>query len=75
MSGFLVRHRAHVRQGLVPEDYVRKLKHDGQEVSLTSDFKGYRFELTPPVTVTVLDGDVRGDAKAVKRVVPLAIVP
>lgn len=75
LSGFLVRHRAHVRQGLVPEDYVRKLKHEGQEVSLTSDFKGYRFELTPPVAVTVLDGDVRGDAKAVKRVVPLAIQP
>ncbi|HET6282403.1 MAG TPA: hypothetical protein VFH73_15665 [Polyangia bacterium] len=75
LAGFLVRHRAHVRQGLVPEDYVRNLKHEGQEIALTSENKGYRFELTPPVPVTVLDGDVRGDAKAVKRVVPLAIVP
>jgi hypothetical protein len=75
LAGFLVKHRAHVRQGLVPEDYVRTLKHEGQEIALTSENKGYRFELTPPVPVTVLDGDVRGDAKAVKHTVPLAISP
>ncbi len=31
--------------------------------------------LTPPVPVKVLDGDVHGNAKAVKHLVPLATVP
>ena len=75
LAGFLVRHRAHVRDGLVPEDYVRNLEYKGQKVALESESKGYRFKLTPPVPVTVLDGDVNGDAKAVKRMVPLAAVP
>ena len=75
LSAFLVRHREHVREGLVPEDYVRKLTYKGQEVALESESKGYRFKLTPAVPVTVLEGDVKGDAKAVKRMVPLAAVP
>ena len=75
LAGFLVQHRENVRDGLVPEDYVRHLEYKGQQVALQSDTKGYRFKLTPPVPVTVLDGDVRGDAKSVKRVVPIAVVP
>jgi len=75
LAGFLVKHRENVRDGLVPEDYVRKLEYQGQKVALESENKGYRFKLTPPVPVTVLDGDVRGDAKAVKRTVPLAVTP
>jgi hypothetical protein len=75
LAGFLVKHRANVREGLVPEDYVRNLEYKGQKVALESQSKGYRFKLTPPVPVNVLDGDVRGDAKAVKRLVPLSEVP
>jgi hypothetical protein len=75
LSAFLVRHREHSRDGLVPEDYVRNLSYKGQTVALESDFKGYRFKLTPPVPVNVLEGDVKGDVKATKRMVPLAAVP
>ena len=75
LAGFLVKHRENVRDGLVPEDYVRKLSYKGQEVALESDFKGYRFKLTPPVPVNVLEGDIKGDPKAIKRMVPLAAVP
>jgi hypothetical protein len=75
LAGFLVRHRAYVRHGIVPEDYVRNLEYKGQEVALETDNKGYRFELTPPVSVTVLDGDVRGNVRSVKGVVPLTVVP
>ena len=75
LTGFLVKHRENTRDGLVHEDYVRKLEYQGQQVALESDAKGYRFKLTPPVPVTVLDGDVRGDAKAVKHLVPLATAP
>jgi hypothetical protein len=75
LAAFLVKHRENVRDGLVPEDYVRNLEYKGQKVALESDSKGYRFKLTPPVPVTVLDGDVKGDAKAVKRMVPLVAAP
>jgi hypothetical protein len=75
LAAFLVKHHEHVREGLVPEDYVRTLTYKGQQVALESESKGYRFKLTPPIPVTVLEGDVKGDPKAVKRMVPLAAVP
>lgn len=75
LAGFLVRHHGNVRDGLVPEDYVRHLQYKGQDIALQSDSKGYRFRLTPPVPVRVLEGDVKGNAKAVKHLVPLATVP
>jgi hypothetical protein len=75
LSGFLVKHREHVRDGLVPEDYVRNLEYKGQKVALESESKGYRYKLTPPVPVTVLDGDVKGDVKSTKRLIPLAAAP
>ncbi len=75
LAGFLVRHRESVRHGLVPEDYVRRLEYKGQEVALESESKGYRFQLKPPVPVTVLSGDVRGNARSVRGMVPLSVTP
>ena len=75
LASFLVKHRENVRDGLVPEDYVRHLEYKGQEVALQSESKGYRFKLTPPVPVTVLHGDVHGNARATKSVVPLNVAP
>jgi hypothetical protein len=75
LANFMVKHRENERQGLVPEDYVRTLTYKGQEVALESESKGYRFKFAQPVPVTVLEGDVKGDPKAVKRMVPLAAVP
>ncbi len=75
LAAFLVKHHANVRDGLVPEDYVRHLQYKGQDIALQSDSKGYRFRLTPPVPVKVLNGDVRGNAKNVKHMVPLTAVP
>ncbi|HVT10496.1 MAG TPA: L,D-transpeptidase [Polyangia bacterium] len=75
LAAFLIKHHGNTRDGLVPEDYVRHLQYKGHDVALQSDSKGYRFKLTPPVPVKVLDGDVRGNAKAVKHMVPVAAVP
>jgi hypothetical protein len=75
LAGFLIKHHENVRDGLVPEDYVRNVEYRGQKVALESETKGYRFRLTPPVPVTVLDGDVKGDAKNVRRLVPLTEAP
>jgi hypothetical protein len=59
----------------VPEDYVRHLEYKGQQVDLATDNKGYRFALVPPVPVTILHGDVRGNARTVKGMVPLPVLP
>jgi hypothetical protein len=75
LAAFLLKHRENVRDGLVPEDYVRNVEYRGQKVALESETKGYRFRLTPPVPVNVLDGDIKGDAKAVKHLVPLTEAP
>jgi hypothetical protein len=75
LAGFVVRHRPNIRHGIVPEDYVRHLEYKGQQVDLTDDNKGYRFELTPAVPMTVLDGDVQGNARAVRGTVPLTVMP
>jgi hypothetical protein len=37
LAGLLVKHRENVRDGLVPEDYVRHLEYKGQEVALASE--------------------------------------
>jgi hypothetical protein len=75
LAAFLVRHHANTRDGLVPEDYERHLQYKGQDIALQSDSKGYRFKLTPPVPVKVLSGDIKGNAKNVKHMVPVAAVP
>jgi hypothetical protein len=56
LAGFLLRHRDHVRHGIIQQ-------------------RGYRFELTPPVPVDVLEGEVHGSRRAVARSVPLAERP
>jgi hypothetical protein len=75
LAEFLIRHHANTRDGLVPEDYERHLTYKGQDVALESESKGYRFKMTPPVPVKVLSGDVHGNAKATKHLVPVAAVP
>jgi hypothetical protein len=75
LAAFLVKHHANTRDGLVPEDYERHLQYKGQDIALLSESKGYRFKLTPPVPVKVLSGDVKGNAKSVKHMVPVAAVP
>jgi hypothetical protein len=49
LADFMVKHHENVREGLVPEDYVRKLQVEGQEEALVSETKGYCFKLTRPV--------------------------
>ena len=75
LAAFLIKHHANTRDGLVPEDYERHLQYKGQDIALLSESKGYRFRLTPPVPVKVLSGDVKGNAKSVKHMVPVAAVP
>jgi len=49
LTGFLVKHRENTRDGLVHEDYVRKLEYQGQQVALESDAKSVKH-LVPLAT-------------------------
>ena len=76
LAAFLIKHhetraRRPRARGLRAQAHATR----ASEVALESESKGYRFKMTPPIPVTVLEGDVKGDAKAVKRMVPLAAVP
>ena len=63
LMGFLVRHRAHIRRGSIPARYIRDLNVGETPVELRILSRGYLYELTPPVPVNVLEGNVRGSAR------------
>jgi len=78
LGGWLLTHREHVRHGPQPARYRRTLvdpEHpDDPEhtVELAVDFRGDRFELTPPVPVTVLKGRLRGwPRRPIEGVIPI----
>jgi hypothetical protein len=61
LTGFLVRHRHHVRHGSIAVRYARQARAGGRVVTFRIASRGYRYELTPPVPVNVLVGNVLGD--------------
>jgi len=63
LMGFLVRHRAHIRRGSIPARYIRSLNVGETPVELRILSRGYLYELTPPVPVNVLEGNVHGSAR------------
>ena len=72
LAGFLLTHRNHTRHGNLPVAYDRTILHGGQRLSLRARTRGYRFEFTPPISIDVLEGRVRGRRKTpVKGLRPL----
>jgi hypothetical protein len=65
MSGFMLAHREHEVRGPIPLDYTRSFRWRGKKRKLEFESRGYRYELTPPVEVEVLPGNVKGRAKRV----------
>lgn len=65
MTSFLLEHRNHTVRGKIAADFRRNLQpEDGSEpLTLEIDTRGYLFELTPPVPVEVLRGNVRGNVQ------------
>ena len=62
LGGFLLAHRAHVRQGERATAYARTVRHHGTfPIRITT--RGYLIELTPPVPVEVLPGRIRSRRK------------
>ena len=70
LASFLLRHRSHLIRGLMAKPFIHEFAWRGTKLKLPIPQRGYRFELTPPVEVEVLQGTVRGKI----RRVPLRIV-
>lgn len=70
LTSFLLAHRNHVVHGRIPANFRRELypptdDPDAVVQPLTMEItaRGYLFELTPPVPVEVLEGNIRGRPK------------
>jgi len=60
LTSFLLRHRHHVRDGSLTVRYSRVVGAGGLSIRFELQSRGYRFELTPPVRVDVLEGTIHG---------------
>lgn len=62
MTSFLLRHRNHRVQGRLAADWRRILHPEGseEEILMEVDTRGFGYQLTPPVPLEVLEGNVRG---------------
>ncbi|MBX3249483.1 MAG: hypothetical protein KF901_20065 [Myxococcales bacterium] len=60
LAGFVLRHRDHVRHGTIPVRYERSVRAGERTMTFRIDSRGYRYELTPPVPIEVLEGTLRG---------------
>jgi hypothetical protein len=62
IRSFLLHHRNHVVKGQDPEHYRRIVKFKGT-YQAKIDTRGFLYELTPPVPVDVLQGNIRSARK------------
>jgi hypothetical protein len=61
LTSFLISHRNHSTRGHLPASWRRTVVlEDGANAEFEVRSRGYLFELTPPIQVNVLDGNIRG---------------
>jgi len=63
LASFVLRHRNHTRHGSMFVRYQREVSTSSGPVTFRINSRGYRYELTPPVPIEVLEGDVRGGVR------------
>jgi hypothetical protein len=71
LGGFLLAHRDYVVKGQQKEFYRRVIHFGARAFTAKVDTRGYLYELTPPVPVNVLAGNIR----SVRKTPPLASAP
>lgn len=67
LADFLLRHRDHVVRGEQPEFYRRVVSYKDETFVAKLDTRGFLYEMTPPVQVTVLPGNIRSQRKVPPR--------
>ncbi len=60
MTGFLLGHRRHVRRGSLLVRHSREVRTSVGTTTFRIRSRGYAYELTPPVEVEVLEGNIIG---------------
>jgi hypothetical protein len=64
---FLLRHREHIVRGEQPALYRRVVFHRNERFVADIRTRGFLYELTPPVAINVLPGNIRSDRKIPPR--------
>lgn len=72
MTGFLLKHRAHVARGEMRAGYQRTLEYKDETIEVVVPKRGYLYELDPPVPVRVLEGRIAGPAQKPVSLIQLA---
>jgi len=67
LADFLLRHREHIVRGEQPEQYRRLVTYKGETFDARVNTRGFLYELTPPVPVNVLPGNIRSERKVPPR--------
>jgi len=60
LFSFVLRHRPFTRKGQSKLSYQHRFEFQGEEFQLDLRTRGYYYEMTPPVPVNVLEGNIRG---------------
>ncbi len=63
MYGFLLDHRPHTISGDQTMRHKRQFLYDGEVFEVRIPSRGFQYTLDPPLPVTVLKGDIKGDLK------------
>jgi len=63
LFSFVLAHRAFKRLGQSKLSYQRRFEHRGEEYQIDLRTRGYYYELTPPMPVITLEGNIRGKLK------------
>jgi len=67
LADFLLRHREHIVRGEQPVDYRRVVAYKGERFTANVTSRGFLYEMTPPVPVNVLAGNIRSVRKIPPR--------
>jgi hypothetical protein len=72
LADFLLHHRDHVVKGEQPERWKRIVRHDAETFSAELATRGFLYQLTPPVPVEVLPGNIISKRKLPPRLLAAA---
>jgi len=67
LADFLLRHREHIVRGEQPVGYRRVVTYKDETFVANITTRGFLYEMTPPVPITVLAGNIRSKRKVPPR--------
>lgn len=63
LFSYVLAHREFERKGQSRLSYSKRFEHRGEEFHINLTTRGYYYEMTPPIPVNVLEGNIRGELK------------